>query len=992
MVKSRNLEQAVRYTLAVVAATSASGAYAQQQSTAGAASLEEVVVTGSRLKSANETSISPITSVTAEDIQSTGLTRVEDVLNSMPMVAASQGSSYANGSDGTATLNLRNLGAKRTLVLVNGRRIGPGSADGRNYADINQIPSALIEKIDVLTGGASSVYGADAVAGVVNFVLNTKFEGVKIDAGYSFNNHKNDNGQVAPLVSARGFPLPDGTVNTGFGKDVAVLIGSNFADGRGNATFYGTYTKFAAVLQKSYDFSACSLNSPTAAGLTAGRRMSCGGSGTNATGYFQAYGNSGNSLFTKTVDPSGAFRDFNAATDLYNFGPANYFQRPSERYTAGTFLNFDVSEKVNVYADFMFSRNTSVAQIAPSGAFFLTPTIQCNNPLLTAQERAIICSPANLAAQGTTDRITMYVARRNVEGGGRQATFENNAYHVTLGTKGDISDAWSFDVYGQFGNTSIVNGNLNYLSNAKIINALQVVPDPVTGAPVCQSVLDKTDTACVPWNIWVPGGVTKAATDYLSIPLIVTGNVTQFIGSGSITGDLGKYGVQLPTANSGLQFNVGAEWRQERSEFNPDAASQAGDAAGSGGPTTPVKGAFSVREIFTEARMPFVEGKKGVESLSGEIGYRYSDYSLGFNTDTYKAGLEWSPISDLRIRGSYQRAVRAPNIGELFTPQSVGLDGTSDPCAGSAPSATLAQCARTGVTAAQYGRISTNPAAQYNGLLGGNPNLKPETADTYSFGVQYRPSFVENLFVSVDYFNIKIENVIGPIGGDTIIGNCISSGAPVFCNAVKRNAQGSLWRSDDGYIEDTNVNFGSLTAKGIDIRATYGLNAGAAGSFKFDLTGTKAIESGVRPLTGGPLYDCVGFYGSNCGVPTPKWRHVATMNWTTPVEGLDVSLRWRYMGKVTTERKSTDPQLAARFYPETADINAYNWFDLSASYAVTKTWGLRIGVNNVLDKDPPISVSGTFSTCPTGPCNGNTWAQTYDTLGRYVYMRASASF
>ena len=302
MEPNRNVRQAVRYAItAMAAATTPTILHAQDQE-GNAASLEEIVVTGSRLKVViNDQSISPVTSITTQDIQATGLTRLEDVLNNLPQVFAAQGSTVSNGSDGTATVNLRNLGANRTLVLVNGRRLGPGTAAGNNRSDLNQVPSQLVERVDILTGGASSVYGADAVAGVVNFVLNTKFEGVKLDANYSFNNHKQNNPNgVQQLVAARNFPLPANTVNTGYKRDFALLLGSNFADDKGNAVFFATYARQDAVLQASYDYSGCSLNSPSAMGLATGARMSCGGSGTNATGYFLGYNSAGTStLFVR---------------------------------------------------------------------------------------------------------------------------------------------------------------------------------------------------------------------------------------------------------------------------------------------------------------------------------------------------------------------------------------------------------------------------------------------------------------------------------------------------------------------------------------------------------------------------------------------------------------------------------------------------------------------------------------------------------------------
>src|SRR5262249_21920159 len=217
------------------------------------------------------------------------------------------------------------------------------------------------------------------------------------------------------------------------------------------------------------------------------------------------------------------------------------------------------------------------------------------------------------------------------------------------------------------------NGNLNYFSNANINNALNVVTDPATGQPACQSVLNGTDTACVPWNIWVPGGVTKAALAYLQVPLLVEATTTEQVVSGSVTADFGKYGVKVPIAEEGVKFNIGAEYRSESADFLPDLLSQQGNAAGSGGATTPVNGNFHVREVFTEARVPLVDKQPYMDSVSVEAGYRWSDYSLGFRTNTYKFGVEIAPIQDVRFRASYQRAVRAPNILELYTPQTVLL-------------------------------------------------------------------------------------------------------------------------------------------------------------------------------------------------------------------------------------------------------------------------------------------------------------------------------
>lgn len=1028
MAKSRSLQQAVRFALASASVAAVSALHAQEAASpttaAAAAPVEEVIVTGSRLQTPNETSISPITTVSATDIQATGLTRVEDVLNNLPMVFAGMNSTTSNGADGTASIDLRGLGNQRTLTLVDGLRLGPGSAlGGRNYSDINQIPAALIERVDVLTGGASAVYGADAVAGVVNFVLNTHFEGVRIDAGYHFNQHDNDNQTgTAQLVTQAGDPLPPSSVNTAFGKNLSILLGSNFADNKGNATAYMTYDNQGAALQSKFDYSACTLNPATATTLA------CGGSGTSKGGRFYASGvapNPTSSFIHHTVLPNGQFANIGTPgnQDTYNYGPLNYYQTPAERWTAGSFVNYDVNSHINVYMNFMYMRNSSSAQIAPSGDFYQYSFIPCADPLLTAQERATLCTAANLAAQNNPYEVyngvnypglNMQIGRRNVEGGNRIATFINNSERLVIGAKGDFGDsalasAWTYDVHAQHSTVENANTNDNYLNNPNIQQALNVLPGaagPVcggntalSGPTVGQGTGYSANAKCVPWNIWAPNAVTPQQLAFMTVPLTEQGTVQEYVANANVTGDLGKYGIKLPTADSGLQVNVGTEWRQEYSNFAPDYEEQQGNGGGSGGPTTPITGGFRVWEGFTEARMPLATHMFLADDLSIEGGYRYSSYSEGFNTNTYKIGLEWAPVHDLRLRASYQRAVRAPNIGELYTPQAVGLDGSIDPCSGATPTASLAACELSGVKPAQYGHISGNIANQYNGLLGGNPNLKPETADTYTYGFVITPSFLPNFTFSADYFNIKITDVIAALGGNTILLDCLGAvGNPTqaaeFCPLVNRDASGSLWRTTDGFITDTTVNEGELQTKGIDFKAGYRVPLPKLGSLLFGAEGTYLQSLTTTPVPGFGSYDCVGYYGATCGAADPKWRFVTNIDWTTPWQGLDFNLRWRFIGSQSSEQTSTNTFLAGTPFLPLSHIAAYNYFDLAASFNVYKGVRFQLGVNNIFDKAPPLVVGGDCSTSsPAGAnCNGNTFPGVYDAMGRYLFAHITAQF
>jgi iron complex outermembrane recepter protein len=954
--------------------------------------IQEVIVTGSRISVPNLQSISPVTAISAEDISATGKVRVEDILNQMPQAFAAQGSTISNGSNGTATVDLRGLGAKRTLVLVNGRRMMPGNPDnsanynGAGAADLNQIPKMLIERVEVLTGGASSVYGADAVGGVVNFILSTRFEGVKVEANYNFYQHENDNA-VVDAVSAANYALPESNVTTGYSKDFSFVMGSNLADDRGNATFYATYTDTDAILQRDYDYSACTFNS--------GATFTCGGSGTAFPARLRGRDPvSGDRVTDFFIDAgTGAMRP-TAATDVYNFGPLNYYQRPAERYTVGAFMNLDVADSQTAYGEFMFMKDRSIAQIAPSGVFGQDVTVPCANPLWTDQQREEFCGQFGLdTAPTSTDSVVITVNRRNVEGGGRAQDFGHESYRTVLGLRGDLSDAWSYDAYGQYGATALSSVYHNDFSILRTGRALDVLPDPDTGAPTCRSVLDGSDPACVPYNIWTLNAVTPDQLAYLQIPLVQRGETEERIVNASVTGDLGSYGLKLPSANSGLFVNVGLEYREESSELLPDASYQAGDGAGQGGATLPIAGGYRVKDVFTEARMALIEDRPFAHSLSVEAGYRYSDYSLDFTTDTYKLGLEWSPIEDLRARASFQRAARIPNVAELFAVRSVGLNGTIDICAGAAPAISFEECARTGVTAAQYGNIGANPAAQYNGFVGGTPDLKPEKADTLSFGLAYQPSFAPGLRMQVDYFDIQIDDAIQNPNQDFTLLQCARTGDPALCGRIHRDRDGSLFESADGFIVDTLTNIGGLKTSGIDIDMSYQFDVGNAGRLGLDFVATRLEKFDVTPQTG-VTYDCAGLYGGICGVPAPQWRHKLDTTWRTPWAGLDLTLTWRYYGEAKRDAEDSNEFLGflgqvTGVLPTDSRLGSRSYLDLSAAMTLRDRYTMRIGVNNLADKDPPLNGA---TTCPTGPCNGNTWPQVYDALGRQIFGLITIDF
>jgi iron complex outermembrane recepter protein len=850
------------------------------------------------------------------------------------------------------------------------------------------IPVEMIDSIEVLTGGASSTYGADAVAGVVNFKLNDHFEGVKLvaDAGI-YQNHNADVQGINEAIAAQDYGMPPSNIWAGAQKSIAFIGGLNSADNNGNATFYLTYRNVLPILESQYSWSACTVGAGYLAGpsSTNGKRE-CLGSETA----FPANFSIGNTV--KTVGPGG---ELVAGPVLYNFGALNYFQRPEERYTGGAFLHYDFNEHATVYSQLMVMDDRTASQVAPAGDFNNTTQFNCSNPFLSPSELSFFCN-------GSTAGLTnpnLVVLRRNVEGGPRINDLEHTDFHEVLGLKGKLDDAWTYDATLNYSLVNFTSINLNFPSNSRMQNSLNVTgtaanPSCISGPP------------CVPWNIFQPGGVTAAALNYLMVPGLEDGRIEQKDAELNFVGDMGKYNIQSPFASSGLKVNVGAEYRDVKESVQPDEESILGDLGGSGGPTPPVTGAVVSREGYIEARMPLVEDKPFAQQLSVESGYRYSDYNLGFKTNTYKFGVDFAPVEDVRLRGSFARAVRAPNVVELYTPAAIGLDGTygTDPCAGTTPVYSQAQCRNTGVKPGQYGNIALNPAAQYNGLLGGNPNLGPETALTTSFGIGFTPSFVPNFRAQIDYYDIHIENVIEEIGGSIILDQCAT--ADMFCNLIHRNAQGSLWQSTSGFITDLPLNVGALRERGIDVDTSYSYDFGAFGKIHAQLNGTYIDEYLVtaNQFVAGTTYNCAGLYGSTCSgtanaeTPVFHWRHRFTTTWETPWNGLDITATWRYYSSVKLEQLSANPNLAAPSGGTIANggisntdayLASYSYFDLSAAVKLIDKVTLRLGCNNVLDKPPPI-VGITNLPLPVG--NGNTFPGVYDALGRYLFAEVTAQF
>ena len=975
--------------------------------------VEEVVVTGTRIADPNVTSSSQITSIDGEELLVRGITRVEDYLNDLPQISPGQSITNSNGASGTATANLRNLGCSRTLVLMNGRRMVSGTTGGGNCADLNTVPTLLLDKVEVLTGGASSVYGSDAVAGVVNFILDDEFVGMKSSFYHGFYQHKNDNSSLRDLVASYDYALAPKDVTTGDTEKVSVAFGGEIDGGRGHVTAYMEHTDTKPILQGEYDISACALRSGASG---------CGGSSTIPPGRWADFGSLDSMGFTRrdgVVDDNGKTprvdwkllgnefipRDGQA----YNYNPTNFFQRPDDRMNAGFFGKYEVSDNAEVYVESTFMKSESNAQIAYSGTFGNIESIPCYNPLLSAQIHQVVCGDyVGMAGDHAPDFATAaealaYISnlqlsigtvvngetiidyrspltslKRNVEGNPRQSIFNYKSFTNTVGVRGDINGNWSYDVYYQTSIVNYANEYRNDLSVTNINRAVDVIS--VAGVPTCVSVLNGTDTSCIPYNLFQGGqpgdggidGVRdggQALQNYIANGTYINGDGEQTTFTAFVNGSLN---LTVPGAPGSISMVAGFESRELSSDFRPDLPSRTGDRSGSGGATLPLGGEYDVNEMFVEFGIPVTD------TVSMDAGFRSADYSTGNDTTAYKIGAYWTVNDKISIRGSFQTAQRHANMAELYEGVGFGLvDLDYDPCGtdpdtGAPPTATQAQCELTGLPASLYGSDLKSPADQYNILSGGNEDVKPEESESLTIGAVFTP--VDGLTLTIDYFDITVEDGIGSVSAKTALDKCIETGAAAFCNLINRRPDnGSLWLSG-GYISTQTTNISEESTSGLDIIFDYSVDTNLGPLVVSGVT-TLLDSYEIIELPGESAIGCAGNWGGSCGKnPMPELMGSYTVGLTTDFD-TDVILGVRYLGE-------TDDLNANNI-----DFDAFTYLDATAIYSVNDNMSVTLGVSNLLDKEP-----GYTSDAGTAPGNGNTFPGYFDAFGRHIHLSINYSY
>lgn len=966
-------------------------AMAVSPATAQVAEVEELVVTGSRIQVPGLESASPILTVGAAEIGLQQQPEVEKIIRFLPISVPSDGDAVNNGTAGVSTINLRGLGAQRNLVLIDGQRVTPYNTDGE--VDVSVIPTAFLERVDIITGGASAVYGSDAISGAINFILKKNFEGVELDTKYS--------------VTGAG----DGEVIS-----TSLTFGSNVADGRGNVALSMNYSQREGVLFGTRPLGNLGIETASGANyqnFLDGRQPTpapagCGGPGSVAAG------GSTTTVPTRTqitgVGTSAAqFREdgtLGPNCGVFNFNPFNYYQTPQERFGATAIGYYELAENVEAYARVVYSSTNVTQQIAPSGIFGNSYFVPLANPFLTAQAQTTLINSANTARLAGTlpatswrdlntngvvdaaDDLSLVIRRRTGELGARSSTYDNNMFQFTLGLRGEFMDNWNWNVYLQQGQVDRTEIRAGYTNTTNFGNALNAV-----STTAC-----RTGAGCVPINVFGAfGTITPAAAAYSSATGILTESYEQTVFNASVNGELTA--LKSPWASQSVVASIGVEYREEFGASTPDECLKLPPISclgGAGGNQLPIVGGFDAHEIFGEMIVPIAMDQPLAQSLGLELGYRYSDYNPTGTYSTWKAGLNYEPFDGLLLRVMRQRAARAPNVGEIAAPVITGLRNADfDPCSlGTRRAITAdvrARCIATGMTAAQVGTVQDIVAGQISTFEGTDLTNLPsaELADTTTVGLVWTPTFLTALrapVVSLDYYDIEVKDYIGAFSAQETLDGCYISGIQQFCQRIVR-VNGDIASPGSG-VQRFTTNLNYIRAEGVEAAVNFGLDLDTLGlserwgSLAVSWTGNYYLTNESRSSTTVPEIDCLGYYGVSCGNPTHKFRFVQRTTWT--MGDLQVSYLWRHLNKVEIE-----PVQQPNTFRAFREIEAYNYIDLAASYAFNDVAKVTFSVQNLLEKDPPVLGNEAATTSAN---SGNTLPSAYDTLGRIFAVGLNLRF
>lgn len=950
---------------AILASATVATPLAAQETSAAADVLEQVVVTGSRIPRADIVSNSPVVVVSSEEMQLSAATQVEEFLDHLPQFVGTFGSNSNNPGTGTATVDLRGLGPSRTLVLVNGRRMVPASNDG--VVDLNSIPPALVERVEVMTGGASAVYGSDAMAGVVNFILKENYEGVDFNAQYG-----------------------GATEGDSYRKNFDLTIGSNFADDRGNVVFYANYYDREATYANARPWGATSyVNAVDANGRAYLRalvdedvnapltRLSSPLFETRNTGLNDPFGTPIGSFGIVLTDGGWRAR---VPADEQSVSFDSTMQLPMERWQMSANGNYKLNDHVRLFAEASYSniKVTSVLSPVPlPSALIPNFRIDLNNPYMPDDLRDFLTQTMDPTG-ALNGVVPINLQRSTRELGRRVSADDRNVWRIVTGFDGTLGNGMKWEVFynhGEQSNSQSQPGgvHLNRFQQVFLTNPADPTQCATPGGPF---------GGCSVINVFDTGGVTPQVVDFLSVTLLNTFKIQQEQIGASIAGSI----FELPAGDLGVA--LGAEYREESAIFEPDNLYRTAEAVSRSAGLKPAGGSYDVSEIFGEVVVPILADIPGINYLGLEAGIRYSDYSTAGSVTSYKYGGEWGPIEGLRFRGLVQRAVRAPNIIELYRGGDNTAPQANDFCdiAANPTPAEKAFCVELGVPANAIDTFQQE-SSQIRAIVGGNPNLGEETSDTFTIGFVYQPPQLRNLSVTVDYYSIEIEDAIAIFGGGLAPTITACRQNPTLDNefCVPLTSRGA-----DGQLRDVpllNQNIAELKTSGIDFAVNMNfILPGAWGGLKWGLAGVYVMENAYQGSPVVAAIDCAGFVGGgSCTNANPEWRGTQRLTWDRGP--MTLSLRHTYIGEVENGRiagalstGSPIPNVPVLKLP------AQNYFDLSGSWDFNDQYQVYAAIDNLFDKGPPI-IGNT-----DGRGFVNTDSQTYDVIGRFFTIGARARF
>lgn len=975
------------------------------QPAAGPTQSGEVVVTGTRITRPNAVAAAPITSVTSQDIKQQAPLNVEEVLNRLPQVAPDNQQTYSD-SDGRQRIKLRSLGFERTLVLIDGKRIGT-----QNGQDTNIIPVSLLERVDVLTGGASSVYGSDAVAGVVNFILKPDFKGIRLDANYNFYQHNNTPNIVSRTANAAGFPAASGSSADGGRADLTLTAGTSLLEDRLKISGFINYKHVDPVGYADRSTAACGLVQQSKDGPVSCQYLGYprAGSITPQSGALAGTRLVNNPDGTRAFIPYGTgFGTDSNYFDIYND------QRPDERVNAGGFFTMKFSDAAELYGSAIWfrdkSRNVYPTVLQSYASYGSTPyQVNCNNPYLSGSQATALCG----SAAGTSALAPIDLSYRLNNVPTADDIYLNKGIRGTGGIRGKLGDAWTYDLGGVYARnqqnwTTAGQANFN-----RVNNALNVVN--VNGTPTCVAAINGTDPACIPFDAFSAGNGSRGLMDYFFAGAAGTQkNVSKlYDGQLNITGDLGKYGITSPFATDGVAVAFGTEFRKETFDSTAD------------GPFRTIFGGQDVHlkqhvwEANAEIQAPLVQDKPFVHQLQWNGGFRVSKYNV--NPDrftTWKLEGIYSPVSDITFRGSYNKAQRAPTLVESYQASNISFSrqggSENDFCAPvarqiqdpnnpgqtittTAPLASRDVCRATGLADNLYGSSTLLCPNNQCTVRSGGFRADPETAYTLTYGLILKPRFIKGLILSVDHYRVKINNSLSYNGDSYYYDGCLRTADPYFCSGFVRAADGTLSASaasnpTSGFIRAGTTNYYYSIARGYDFQGQYTLGLGPRfGHLDFDFNGSLTTFAGGQDSPIQPLRNCAGYFGNGCGQLVPRWAHTLRATYNTPGGLFSASFNWRYTGSLTNANNSGDPAIGGT--PDRAQTTFYrigpqSFFDLALSFNVDSRFTLRLIANNVFDKNPPL-IANSYDI---SLAHNNTFPQRYDALGRNIAISTTVKF